>query len=70
VANGSGKERRSADETRVRDALSQRSARSVADIANRAGMTVSSVEAVLGTLALEGAVREREKGWVFVAGRQ
>ncbi|MDQ1581409.1 MAG: processing protein [Microbacteriaceae bacterium] len=70
VANGSGEERRSADETRVRDALSQRSARSVADIANRAGMTVSSVEAVLGTLALEGAVREREKGWVFVAGRQ
>jgi hypothetical protein len=33
-------------------------------------MTVSSVEAVLGILALEGAVREREKGWVFVAGRQ
>ncbi|MDQ1584593.1 MAG: processing protein [Microbacteriaceae bacterium] len=65
----SGEERRSADETRVRDALSQRSARSVADIANRAGMTVSAVEAVLGTLALDGAVREREKGWVVVAGR-
>jgi DNA processing protein len=64
-----GEERRSADETRVRDALSQRSARSVADIANRAGMTVSSVEAVLGTLALEGAAREREKGWVIVTRR-
>lgn len=60
---------RAAEETRVIDALSRRSARPVDDIARRSGLAVSAVGAVLGLLQLEGAVRERESGWVLTAGR-
>nr|WP_233245455.1 hypothetical protein [Salinibacterium hongtaonis] len=55
---------RSAAATRVLDALSPRSSRDTADLAARSGLAVAEVQAVLGELDLEGAVRERESGWV------
>ena len=49
---------------RVLDALAPRSARSVEDVAGRAGLSVAQVQTVLGTLELDGVVVERENGWV------
>ena len=53
-----------ADELRVRDALSTRSARRVDDIAARAGLSIAAVQSVLGAMQLDGAAAERETGWV------
>ncbi|WP_207454861.1 DNA-processing protein DprA [Desertivibrio insolitus] len=53
----------SSEETRVLDALGQR-ARSVDDIAARAGLAPAIVRSTLGLLALDGRVAEREHGWV------
>lgn len=50
--------------TRVLDALSARSPRQPRDIAARSGLSVADVEAVLGRLELDGAVREAERGWL------
>src|SRR5690606_13294798 len=52
------------DAVRVLDALSARSAREVSDIATRSGHSVATVQSVLGRLELDGAVREREDGWI------
>lgn len=54
----------SADHLRVRDALSARSARLVDDIAARAGLSVASVQSVLGAMQLEDTAAERPAGWV------
>ncbi|HRQ00596.1 MAG TPA: DNA-processing protein DprA, partial [Terrimesophilobacter sp.] len=54
---------------RVLDALSARSPRTTDDIANRAGLTVGVVQAVLGRLELDGAATSRETGWVRAAAR-
>ena len=59
-----GPDGRSADQTRVLDALSARSPRAVDDIARRAGTSASQVQAALGPLELEGLVAERVGGWV------
>jgi DNA processing protein len=48
----------------VLDALAPRSARLVEDVAERAGLSVAQVQAVLGTLELDGVAVERESGWV------
>ena len=53
---------------RLIDALSARSPRDVADLAARAGLSFDAVRALLGTLELEGAVLERERGWVKTSG--
>lgn len=55
-----------ADELRVRDALSTRSARIVDDIAARSGLSIAAVQSVLGTMQLGGSAVERETGWVRV----
>lgn len=60
---------RSADEIRVLDALTTRTGRSVGDISVRAGLPPEVVQSVLGILELDGAVGEREHGWVFLPGR-
>lgn len=52
------------DVVRVLDALSDRAARSADDLARRAGLAPATVRSVLGVLALEGRVTERERGWV------
>jgi DNA processing protein len=52
------------EHTRVLDALAPRSARSVDDVASRAGLSIAEVQSVLGVLELDGAVQERETGWV------
>ena len=64
VSSRSRPERPSAERTRLLDALSDRSARAVSDIASRAGFSVEATQALLGALELEGAVTERERGWV------
>ena len=64
VSSRSRPERPSAERTRLLDALSDRSARPVSDIASRAGFSVEATQALLGALELEGAVTERERGWV------
>lgn len=52
-----------AEVIRVRDALSDRSARPVADVAARSGLAVTEVASVLALLELEGLVEERATGW-------
>jgi DNA processing protein len=52
------------EHTRVLDALAPRSALSVDDVASRAGLSIAEVQSVLGVLELDGAVQERETGWV------
>jgi len=58
----------SPDTTRVIDALSTRSPRSIDDVAARAGLSVDAVRSVLGVLELEGRAADRERGWVAVSG--
>jgi predicted Rossmann fold nucleotide-binding protein DprA/Smf involved in DNA uptake len=55
---------RSAEETRLLDAISQTSPREVKDIAARAGLSLAAVQSLLGALELEEFVTERERGWV------
>lgn len=52
------------DAVRVLDALSARSARELSQIAARSGLSIATTQSVLGRLELDGAVRERESGWV------
>jgi DNA processing protein len=58
---------RSAEETRVLDALSARTPRSADDIAQRSGLSVAGTQAVLGVLELDGAASLRDRGWVRAA---
>ncbi|QKJ19290.1 DNA-processing protein DprA [Microbacterium hominis] len=55
---------RTDDATRVRDALSVRTPRSVEELARRSGMSYDGVSAVLGLLALDGSARRRPEGWM------
>ncbi|MFO7689660.1 MAG: DNA-processing protein DprA [Cryobacterium sp.] len=57
---------RTSDQIRVFDALSARAPRHVGDIARRSGLSREAVQAALGGLDLEGAVRERDSGWCRV----
>jgi DNA processing protein len=57
---------RSAEETRVLDALSVRSPRTTADVAARSGLPVDTVHSVLGFLELEMLVGEKPGGWVYL----
>jgi DNA processing protein len=50
---------------RVLDALSARSPRSATDVAARSGLAVGSVQSALGTLALDGRVVEKQRGWLL-----
>ncbi|MEV7630959.1 DNA-processing protein DprA [Microbacterium sp. NPDC089318] len=52
------------DHTRLLDAMSTRSARETADIARRSGLSIERVRALLGLLALDGGVGQRDGGWV------
>ena len=54
----------STDETRVLDALSERSPRDIDDVARRAGLAISSVRALFGALEVDGVIAQRERGWV------
>ena len=55
---------RSPEQTRVLDALSARSPRSVEAVAQRSGLSLASTQSVLGGLELDGSVELRERGWV------
>lgn len=56
-------ERPDHDRTRLLDALSPRSRRSVMDLARRSGLSQARVTALLGILSLEGIVAGEENGW-------
>ncbi len=49
---------------RILDALSARSPRLVDDIAARAGLSVASVQSMLGRMHVEGSAREKHGGWI------
>lgn len=61
---------RSALETRVLDALSTGSARTVDDVAARSGLSRDGVVAVLAMLELEGVAAEAAAGWRAVSRRR
>lgn len=52
------------EQVRVYDALSARSPRTAHDAAARSGLSVATVQAILGAASLDGSVVERERGWV------
>ena len=56
----------SAELVRLFDALSTRSPRTTTDIAARAGLSISATQGMLGTLQLDGRVRESERGWTLI----
>lgn len=58
---------RDSERVRVMDALSLKAPRTVEDVAARSGLSVASVQAVLGALDLDGGAVERERGWVLKA---
>ena len=60
---------RDESEVRVLDALSTRSGRDVLDLARRSGLATADVLGALGTLELEGAVRQGVSGWLAVPRR-
>ncbi|MDQ1572243.1 MAG: processing protein [Actinomycetota bacterium] len=52
------------EQTRVLDAMSFAAPRTSTDIAARSGMSVATVQSVLGPLELEEMVVERDRGWL------
>lgn len=70
TASSPGLAERTDDASRVHDALSTRAARSVEEIARRAGMTRASVEQRLGLLELEGEATRDDAGWRAVPTRR
>ncbi|MBN9151306.1 MAG: DNA-processing protein DprA [Micrococcales bacterium] len=54
----------SAERVRITDALSTRSARLVDDIAALSGLSIATVQSVLGAMQLDGNAVERASGWV------
>ncbi len=54
--------------TRLRDAMSTRSARGTSDIAARAGLSIAQTQGMLAHLELTGQAVEREAGWVSRGG--
>ncbi|MDN3494520.1 DNA-processing protein DprA [Planococcus sp. APC 4015] len=58
------------DAMRVRDALSTRAWRPVADLARRSGMSADSVESHLGLLLLQGEAARDTRGWRLVTSRR
>ncbi|MDF2443858.1 MAG: processing protein, partial [Subtercola sp.] len=63
AAGRAAERRRPADQVRVLDAVSRRTPRTAEDVARRAGLSVTSVQAALGALGLEGSVEERDGAW-------
>lgn len=55
----------SPESVRLTDALSNRRARTVGELAQRSGLAPGDVEATLGLLHLSGSVIEREGGWML-----
>lgn len=52
------------EEFRLRDTLSDLSPRAAADLAKRSGLSLGGVQALLGQLELDGAVVEKDRGWM------
>lgn len=56
----------SSNQVRIIDALSTRSARPVDDIASRSGLSIATVQGLLGAMELDRTAKERATGWVKV----
>lgn len=52
------------DRTRMLDAMSMRTPREPADIARRSGLSIERARSLLGLMALDGVVAQRDDGWV------
>lgn len=52
------------DRTRMLDAMSMRTPLEPADIARRSGLSVARTRSLLGLMALDGVVAQRDHGWV------
>ncbi|MEV7620656.1 DNA-processing protein DprA [Microbacterium sp. NPDC089321] len=52
------------DRTRMLDAMSMRTPLEPADIARRSGLSVERTRSLLGLMALDGVVAQRDHGWV------
>ena len=63
-ATGSHTDESGSAQLRVLDALSDRSPRTIDDVARRAGLGIAETQSVLGMLGLEGTANVRERGWV------
>lgn len=59
-------DRETPERIRLRDALSSRSFRTPLEIAQKSGLSVEGVEALLGLLALEGEAQRSDEGWRLV----
>jgi DNA processing protein len=53
------------EQSRLLDTISDRAPRAAADLAKRSGLSLAGVQALLGRLELEGAVVERDRGWML-----
>ncbi|OZB89721.1 MAG: hypothetical protein B7X41_01290, partial [Microbacterium sp. 14-71-5] len=51
------------DMVRLADALNARAARSSTELAQRSGLSIDRVEALLGILELDGSAVRSERGW-------
>ncbi|WP_374107792.1 hypothetical protein [Microbacterium sp. Au-Mic1] len=51
------------DMVRLADALNVRTPRSIAELAQRSGLSADRVEALLGILELDGSAVRSERGW-------
>lgn len=56
------------DQMRLLDALSTRTSRTASELARTAGLSDERTRALLGLLALEGAVEQRQDGWLHGSG--
>lgn len=63
-ATGSHTDESGSAQLRVLDSLSDRSPRTIDDVARRAGLGIAETQSVLGMLGLEGTANTRERGWV------
>jgi DNA processing protein len=66
VEREAGHSAHSSEASRLLDSMSARSPRAVDDIARRSGLGTDTVQSLLGTLELDGAVRHGERGWLTV----
>jgi DNA processing protein len=66
VEREAGYSAHSSDASRLLDSMSARSQRAPDDLARRSGLSVGTVQSLLGALELDGAVREGERGWSTV----
>jgi DNA processing protein len=64
VEREAGHSAHASEASRLLDSMSSRSQRTVDDLARRSGLATGTVQSLLGTLELDGAVRQGDRGWI------